>query len=189
MMIMKTKISRIGSLLLGAALFILAQGMPFIQLGQDFLRSKPRIPAEGEPVNEVTVVDHNSYNSPDSTNSIKWNEKAENIDVFNYYKALIRLRRNNPLFRLRTKEDVEHHITFLDTGDCNFIAFRLQNENDMLIAVFNPFIEERHFLLPEGKFYIRLNDQGKMNKFPIGGDVVIPPISAMVFKKIRSSNT
>ena len=174
---------------LGAALFILAQGMPFIQLGQDFLRSKPRVPKKGEPVNEVTVVDHNSYNSPDSTNSIKWNEKAENIDVFNYYKALIRLRRNNPLFRMRTTEDVEHHMFFYDTGDCNFIAYRLQDEHDMLIAVFNPYIDERHFLLPEGRFYIRLNEQGKMNKFPIGGDVVIPPISAMVFKKIRGSKS
>ena len=170
---------------LGAALFILAQGMPFLQLGQDFLRSKPRIPKEGEPKNEVTVVDHNSYNSPDSTNSVKWNEKLENIDVFNYYKALIRLRKNNRLFRLRTKEEVERHLYFYDTGDCNFIAFRLEDENDCLICVFNPYLEERSFLLPEGKFYIRLNEQGKMNKFPIGGDTVIPPISAMVFKKIR----
>ena len=74
---------------------------------------------------------------------------------------------------------------FFDTGDCNFIAYRLEDENDTLIVVFNPYIEERHFLLPEGRFYIRLNDQGKINKFPISGDVMIPPISAMVFKKVR----
>ncbi len=171
---------------LAAALFILAQGMPFIQLGQDFLRSKPRTPEEGEPINEVTKVDHNSYHSPDSTNSIKWNEKLDNIDVFNYYKALIRLRKNNRLFRLRTKEEVGTYMRFFETGDQNFIAYKLEDEHDCLIVVFNPYPEERHFLLPEGKFYIRLNELGKMNKFPIGGDTAIPPISARVFKKIRT---
>ncbi len=170
---------------LAAALFMLSQGMPFLQLGQDFLRSKPRVPKAGEPVNEVTRVDHNSYNAPDSTNSVKWNEKLENIDVFRYYKALIRLRRNNRLFRLRTKEEIGRYMRFLDTGDPNFIAFKLEDDTDCLICVFNPYHEERHFLLPEGRFYIRLNEQGRMNKFPIGGDTVIPPVSAMVFKRIK----
>ncbi|MBR6102913.1 MAG: type I pullulanase [Ruminococcus sp.] len=170
---------------LAAALFILAQGMPFIHLGQDFLRSKPRIPEEGEPENEVTTVNHNSYNAPDSTNSVKWNEKYENYHVFEYYRALIRLRRNNKLFRMRTKDEIGRQMRFLDTHDDNFIVFCLEDSEDCLVCLFNPYNEERRFWLPEGKFYTRLNELGKLNKFPLSGEVVVPPISAMVFKRIR----
>ena len=56
---------------LAAAIVILSQGMPFIQLGQDFLRSKPRILKEGEAPNDVNIYSHDSYNAPDYTNSIK----------------------------------------------------------------------------------------------------------------------
>ncbi|MBR1392869.1 MAG: type I pullulanase [Ruminococcus sp.] len=167
---------------LAAALFILAQGMPFIHLGQDFLRSKPRKPKEGEPINEVTKVCENSYNAPDSVNAVRWNEKAENFDVFTYYKALIRLRHNNRLFRLRTKDEVGTHMRFLETHDNSFIAFKLEDDETCLVCAFNPYSEQRYLLLPEGRFFTRLNEQGKMNKFPIGGEVVIPPISAMVYK-------
>ena len=170
---------------LAAALFILAQGVPFIHLGQDFLRSKPRTPGVNEPRNEVTTVDHNSYNAPDSTNSVKWYEKLENIDVFRYYKALIRLRRNNRLFRLRSKEEVSTCMRFLNTGDDNLIAYRLEDEYDSIICVFNPYNEERHFLLPEGRFFIRLDAEGRMDKLPVEGDMAIPAISAMVFKRIK----
>ena len=171
---------------LAAAIIMLSQGVPFIQLGQDFLRSKPRLLAEGEEPNDVNIYSHDSYNAPDYTNAVKWNDKAENIDVFNYYKALIRVRKNNPLLRLSKKEDVERYLKFLDTGDGNFIAYTLQDENCCLVIALNPYNEERWLNLPEGKYYIRLNEKGKTNKFPISGWVNVPPISAMVFKKTKS---
>ena len=164
---------------------MLAQGMPFFQLGQDFLRSKPRTPKEGEPLNEVTRVDHNSYNSPDSTNSVKWYEKLENLEVFRYYKALIRLRRSNKLFRLRTKEDVGSCLCFLDTYDDNFIVMKLEDERDCLICMFNPYPEQRHFQLPEGNYYLRLDNRGRVNRTPVSGGQTVPPISAMIFKRFR----
>ncbi len=170
---------------LAAAIIILAQGVPFLQLGQDFLRSKPRLLPEGEQPDEVNIFSHDSYNSPDYTNAIRWNEKYENIDVFNYYKALIRVRRNNPLFRLRTKDEVGRYLKFLDTGDDCFVAYKLEDSETCLIVAFNPYPEKRNISLPDGRFYTRLNDQGKMNKFPIRGNVNVPPISAMVFKRIK----
>lgn len=171
---------------LAAAIIMLSQGMPFIQLGQDFLRSKPRILKEGEEDNEVNIVDGNSYNAPDFTNSVKWNEKKENIDVFNYYKMLIRLRKNNPLFRLRTKEDVGRCLKFMDTGDDSFIVYKLEDEENCLVVAINPYTDVRNVCLPEGRFYTRLNEQGKMNKFPVSGTVTVPPISAMVYKRMKA---
>ncbi len=173
---------------LAAAIVILSQGMPFLQLGQDFLRSKPRILPEGEQPNETNIYCHDSYNASDYTNSVKWNEKSDNIDVFNYYKMLIKLRKNNSLFRLRTKEDVKRCHKFLDTNDEDFVAYALTDENDCFVVALNPHNETYNLVLPDGRYYIRLSEQGKMNKFPIRGNVNIPPLSAVVFKKIKENN-
>lgn len=62
-----------------AALVLLSRGMAFIQAGQEFLRSK-----NGE---------HNTYNLPDSVNSLKWDKIAENRDIVEYYRGLIAFRR------------------------------------------------------------------------------------------------
>ena len=65
--------------LLGASILFTSQGIPFIQSGAEFLRSK-----DG---------DHNSYKSPDIINALNWAEKEKYIDVFNYYKFVLQFRR------------------------------------------------------------------------------------------------
>jgi len=85
---------------LAALLLLTAQGIPFIQSGQPFRRSK-----SGE---------HNSYNSPDAINMIRWQQKVENYDLYLYYCGLIALRRAHPLFRLTTARQVRAAISFLD---------------------------------------------------------------------------
>lgn len=85
---------------LAAAAVFTSQGIPFIQAGQEFLRTKGG--------------DHNSYDKPDSVNMIRWREKLEHRDVYEYYQALIALRRAHPLFRLETAEQVRRAVHFLD---------------------------------------------------------------------------
>ena len=58
---------------LGSAIILTAQGVPFFQAGEEMLRSKPSEKSE-------TGFDENSYCSPDATNSIKWDNKANVID-------------------------------------------------------------------------------------------------------------
>lgn len=62
-----------------AALILLPRGIAFIQAGQEFLRSK-----NGE---------NNTYDLPDSVNSLKWDKIAENRDIAEYYRGLIAFRR------------------------------------------------------------------------------------------------
>ena len=62
-----------------AALVFLSRGIAFIQAGQEFLRSK-----NGE---------HNTYNLPDSVNSLKWDKLTENRDIAEYYRGLIAIRK------------------------------------------------------------------------------------------------
>jgi pullulanase len=169
---------------LAAAIVMLSQGMPFIQLGQDFLRSKPRILDENETPNDVNVFSHNSYNAPDYTNSIKWNFKKENKDVFDYYKALIKLRKESGLFRLRTKGEVDAHLKFLNGDDWNFIIYTLENDSEKYVIVLNPYDCNRSFRLPEGRYVLRLDDSGKSHEQPIDGEATVPPLSAAVYKRV-----
>lgn len=65
-----------------AAIIFLAQGTPFINGGQEFMRTKNG--------------DHNSYKSSDAVNAIDMSFVETNKDVYNVYKGLIALRKANP---------------------------------------------------------------------------------------------
>lgn len=64
-----------------AAIIFLAQGTPFINGGQEFMRTKNG--------------DHNSYASEDKINQIDLKFKEKYEDVYNVYKGLIKLRKEN----------------------------------------------------------------------------------------------
>ncbi len=98
---------------LGAALVFLSQGVPFMQAGQEFLRSKP-LPDGG--------FDHNSYNAPDSVNSIKWDRLTNYHEPMEYYKGLIAIRRKFSEFRMRYAEEIRTRISFHDLENGAFIA-------------------------------------------------------------------
>lgn len=129
---------------MAAAMVFLSQGIPFIQAGQEFLRSKP-LPGG--------AYDHNSYNSPDIVNSIKWNRKSEFIDVYNYYKGLIALRKAHTAFRFPTKELIGKNMNFFSrlpqkvvgfslTGDCSLeeiIVFLNPNNYDINLYAFGKY--------------------------------------------------
>ena len=48
---------------LAAAIYLTAEGIPFMQAGEEMLRTKPN--ADGS-------LNENSYNAPDAVNSLKW---------------------------------------------------------------------------------------------------------------------
>ncbi len=77
---------------LGAALLFISKGTPFIQAGEEMLRSKPTVdPLTGKP-----TYDHNSYNSSDEVNNIKWENLVPGSDEHNmmlYYKGLAEMRK------------------------------------------------------------------------------------------------
>ncbi len=77
---------------LGYTLLLLAQGVPLLHGGDEFLRTKGG--------------DSNSFQSPDATNKIDWRRKAEFHSLFEHVRALIDLRREHPLFRLRTAVEI-----------------------------------------------------------------------------------
>lgn len=176
---------------LAAAIIILSQGVPFLHLGQDFLRSKPRTPAETAQMQLIhEKYNENSYNAPDFTNSIKWNHKLENLAVFKYYKALIRLRRAEKLFRLRNADDIRKYISFLHAEDDKMIYMKLENSMHCYVVAINPYTEPKWIDLPDGQFYIRLSENAKTFHFPLQSNhISIPPISAIIFKRYSNNES
>ncbi|HEX5084505.1 MAG TPA: alpha-1,6-glucosidase domain-containing protein, partial [Blastocatellia bacterium] len=135
---------------LAAAVIFTSQGIPFIQSGQEFLRTKGG--------------DHNSYDKPDSVNMIRWREKAEQRDVVEYYRGLIELRRAHPLFRLETADQARGALKFLDDQlglpvPAGAIGFLIEDqagrdEWSRALVLLNPQSRAVEFTIPEGEWKI-----------------------------------
>ena len=83
---------------LASSIPILAQGMPFIQAGQEFLRSKGG--------------NENSYNAGDDVNSLKWDQRAKNLSTVNYFAGLYAIRAAHPAFRMSTTDQLKANLKF-----------------------------------------------------------------------------
>ena len=95
---------------LASSTALLAQGVPFIHAGQEFMRTKNG--------------DENSYRSPDSVNSLKWDEVTRNRDMVNYFKGLIQIRKANSAFRMSKVPQVIKGMRFSNTPS-DVIAYSL----------------------------------------------------------------
>ena len=135
---------------LAAGIVFTAQGISFIQLGQDFLRTK---------YNEVTgEFDENSFRSPDKINNIDWRRKAQYRDVFEYYKGLIAFRKAHQALRYNKRREVIEHLHFLDCPHANMIALTATAENEMIV-IYNANRSAQLFKLPEGEWDVYINDR------------------------------
>lgn len=90
-----------------------SQGVPFIFAGDEMMRDKKGI--------------HNSYNSPDSINTIDWRNKTIHHNVFDYVRELITLRKNHPAFRMGDADKVRQYMEFLPVEGSNLVAFILKD--------------------------------------------------------------
>ena len=164
---------------LAAAIVMTSQGTPFFQAGEELLRSKPL--SEGG-------FDHNSYKSPDSINSIKWDTLSDPMvqNVVRYYAGLIEFRNAHPALRMTTAEEVAKKIVQLPNLDFNVLGFHIakgaNGEENELVVLFNPNADSTTVTLPEGTWDIRINgeDAGDSSLGTAEGAVEVSPISAMV---------
>ena len=91
-----------------------SQGVPFIFAGDEVMRDKQGV--------------HNSFNSPDEINAIRWELKKQNRDIFDYVSGLIAMRRAHPAFRMGDVDAVRKYLEFLPVTEDNVVAFRLKGQ-------------------------------------------------------------
>jgi pullulanase len=176
--------NRIKMNLLSGAIVLTSQGIPFFQAGEELLRSKP--------VDETgTTFDENSYQSPDSVNSIKWDTKEANSEVYHYYKGLIAFRKEHSALRMTTTKEVQSNLTFLEELPVNVVGYTIDNSPNgesakSICVVFNANNKATPVSIPEGSWnvYVRGSQAGtEIIETIKGGSITIDPISALVLVK------
>lgn len=165
-----------------AAIVFTSQGVPFIQAGEEFLRSKPLPEKKG--------FAENSYNMPDEVNSIKWDNIHEYPDMIAYYKGLMELRKAHPVFRMQSEAEMTQNLCFLSDTPENVVAYLLKGKGaedtpENILVIFNGNDEEILYNLPEGKWKILVDDKtaGADGKKNISEKADVEPLSALVLEK------
>ncbi|MCR5278417.1 MAG: type I pullulanase [Lachnospiraceae bacterium] len=167
---------------LAAAFYMCSEGIPFMQAGEEMLRTK---------VKDDGSYDSNSYASTDLVNSIKWDKLGENEILANvdYYKGLISFRKTHHLLCLIDEASVKEHVTPVETGIDNVLAFEIKGDTDKegIFLIFNATTESVEIPLPEGnwKAYIAGSKAGTkaIDGVITAGKATAGPISATVLSK------
>ncbi len=158
-------------------ILLTSQGTIFLHGGQELCRTK-----HGNP---------NSYNAPDAVNQIDWSWKRENRDVFDYVRGLIRLRNAHPVFRLRTRADVERRIRFDEPPTDRCIVYVLDGGGldgepaAQIRVLLNGDSTPVRFTLPAGEWsmFVDADRAGIEALTTVTNHVTLPPHSGMVLVK------
>ncbi|MBR5341168.1 MAG: hypothetical protein IK151_04495 [Erysipelotrichaceae bacterium] len=119
---------------LALAIVLVSRGVPFIHMGEEFLRSKGGL--------------RNSYNSGDYINSIDWDERVKHNELCDYFRDLIQIRKKYPVFN---KSDTP--VDFSDYYEC--LIYRIGN----LMIIINP--SGNDYMYSDGNNYsVIFDDRG-----------------------------
>ena len=173
---------------LSAAIYLTSEGIPFMQAGEEMLRTK--VKADGS-------FDHNSYNSGDKINQLIWENLAneEYKQVYEYYKGLIEFRKAHGALRLTNAADVRSSIVPAKDLPANVVAFHINGgvngeRANALYVIFNANKDAAELTLPEGKWNVYINGEKagtEVLKTIKNGKVTVEGISAMVLAQDGNS--
>jgi len=159
---------------LAGSIALLSQGMPFIQAGQEFLRSKGG--------------DSNSYKSSDLVNSLKWGTQSANSTTVKYYKGIIALRKAHPAFRMATTDLVKKNLKFFTSPE-GTIAYSINGSDvkdsaSTIVVVHNANTTAQIITLPKSGNWSVLVESGRAGTTVLrkltGGSVTVEARSTLV---------
>lgn len=164
---------------LSAAIVLTSLGVPFMQAGEEMLRSKKN--ADG-------TYNHNSYNASDAVNNLKWDlltSDSEQYKMSQYYKGLIAFRKSSPALRATTAFDGDKSILTLEKSSGTLIAYKLSYGGETLFVIYNAGGSAVDVDLPQGNWDMYVNGESA-GATPIesgvSGKVSAEPVSCYVFK-------
>lgn len=156
---------------IGAAIVMLSKGTPFMQSGEEILRTKK---------SGGSYID-NSYNSSDSVNNIKWSSLTETSNEYKmmlYYKGLIEMRRSSKVLTANSGVTI---TTVIDKT--TIIATFDGGSNGKVIAVINNATSAYNYELPTGNWSLKCTGtQAGANEIEqASGTVTVEPMSVNVY--------
>lgn len=164
---------------LALSIILTSQGIPFIQGGTEFLRTKKG--------------NHNSYNAGDHINGIEWSRKKYYFKTYEYVKNLITLRKKQKVMTLDKAEEIRKSLGFLHSPD-KAVAYLLtspyKEDYSHIVIAHNSNRNEVRIKLPlEGEWKVianefEVNENGVSNgvKYFIG-EVAMAPLSTYILYK------
>ena len=171
-----------------AAMFLLtSQGPIMIHEGQEFARGKVIAHTE-VPDTDIGRIDHNSYAKDNETNWLNYHHKELNVELYTYYRDLIRLRKKYPIFGSAPKSAIK----FQPTRNEFLIAYSLSSQASLKGKTFFVLLnghstKSSRITLPRGSWGIiadgmRISPDKPM-KLIKEKTVSIPPTTGMIFIK------
>ncbi len=141
--------------LLAISIVMLSQGVPLLHAGEEILRTKTD--SDGSYVSD-------SVRSDDSVNGIDYSklEDEKYMEVYNYYKGLVKLRKKYNMFRIDNKTDAEKCISFKETGNDGVIEYHINKNGHEVITIFNA--TENDYELTDLNGYIVLAEDKSVNE-------------------------
>ena len=121
------------------AMNLLMQGISFMELGQEFGRTKLVPTGEnGELTHDDRERAMNSYNAPDSVNQVNWDLINERQDSIEFVRQIIGLKTKTSAFSYPTYEEVYRHV-FVHTAieNSGWIVYEIQGTKEHFLVVFN----------------------------------------------------
>ncbi len=163
---------------LTAAIYLTAEGVPFMLAGEEMLRTKGG--------------NTNSYNATDEVNNMNWAslEEKKYADVYEYYKGLIAFRRAHSVLRLTTAEDVEKYVSTITGLDTHMFGIHTvggpeSEKAEEMLLYFNANTEAKAVTLPDGKWDVMVNNEkaGTKKLATVSGTIDLPAQSAFILVK------
>lgn len=157
---------------LATSLVLLAQGIPFIHGGQEFLRTKSGV--------------ENSYRSTDAVNQFDWLRQDKYRSTVEYVQGLIHLRRENSLLRLRDYQAIKASSDLMHNRG-GMICLRLRNRTAELLILINSHEKAQSADVPKGNWKILVHDLS-VPKLPStlncnNGKIQVGPLSVTVMSR------
>ncbi len=144
---------------LASAIVLTSQGIPFIHAGEELARTK---------INENGEFVHNSFNKGDKVNKIDWIRKEEYNELFDYYRGLIKIRKEHKAFRMSSSKDIIENIKFMEKGiqfsEDNVVGYTINTKllNDTwekIVVIFNTNSEDVVVDLDDEEWVVVVNDK------------------------------
>ena len=154
----------------GIMILLTSQGIPFLHSGCEFLRSKNG--------------NDNSHNGGDPVNAIDWSLLEDHAMAHRWTRALITIRKEHPVFRLGSYEEIRQRLRFHHSEKPGVLVFTIRGDGlageswkEVMIAINTSATTPVSLDMPDGTWKIRL-DSRREQKEPIAGKTTLPPLAA-----------